>query len=59
MKNLIIILIALGIPNPQQDRPPSREPPVKQNAEAVFFRNETEEYFKNLNRFGPNAKQRF
>lgn len=53
MKNLIIILITLGIPSPYQDRPPNKEPTVKQNSEAVFFRDETEEYFQKLRRFGP------
>lgn len=53
MKNLIIILIALGIPRPCQDRPPNKEPTVKPNSEAVIFRNETEEYFQKLRLLGP------
>lgn len=56
MKSLIIFLVALGIPQPYQERPPEK-PTSRINSEAVFFKDETEEYFQSLRRFGPSAKK--
>lgn len=56
MKNLIFFLIAFGIPQPYQDRTPSREPTVLPKIEAVIFRDETAEYFRKL-RFYPSPEK--